>query len=62
MLGRNMEVHMDDMLVKSVKGDLHTSNLRESFKCMRKQNVLHNLTKCAFEIKLGKFVGFMVSE
>lgn len=33
IIDKNMEVYVDDMLVKSIKGDLHTNDLREAFVC-----------------------------
>lgn len=61
-LCKNMEACVDDMPVKSIKGNIYATDLRESFKCMRKHNVHLNSTKCAFGVKLGKFLGLMVSE
>ena len=35
-IGRNVEVYVDDMLVKSKEGDSHLDDLRETFKTLRK--------------------------
>lgn len=54
---------MDDMLVKSVKGNLHTTDLLKAFECLRRQCVRLNPTKCAFGVKLlAKILGFMVTK
>ena len=35
-IGQNMEVYVDDMLMKSRKEELHLDNLRETFDMLRK--------------------------
>ena len=59
---RNVEVYVDDMLVKSTKKTLHLDNLQESFNTFRQYNMKLNPDKCAFRVLLGKFLGFMVSQ
>ena len=61
-IGRNVEVYVDDMLVKSTKKALHLDNLQESFNTFRQYNMKLNPDKCAFRVLLGKFLGFMVSQ
>ena len=61
-IGRNMEVYVDDMLMKSRKAELHLDNLRETFDTLRKYQMRLNLVKCVFEVSSGKFLGFMVSQ
>ena len=56
-----MEVYIDDMLVKSVKAELHIAHLAESFQVLKNYNMKLNLTKCAFGVSAGKFLGFMVN-
>ena len=64
MFGRqirwNMEVYVDDMLVKSRNAYLHLDDLRETFNKLRKYKMRLNLAKCVFEVSSGKFLGFMV--
>ena len=60
-IGRNMEVYMDDMLVKSKEEQTHLDNLRETFATLRQYQMKLNLNKCAFGVASGKFLGFMVS-
>ena len=60
-IGTSMEVYIDDMLVKSVKAELHIAQLTESFQVLKNYNMKLNLTKCAFEVSAGKFLGFMVN-
>ena len=56
-----MEVYIDDMLVKSIKAELHTTHLAESFQVLKSYNMKLNLAKCAFEVFVGKFLGFIVN-
>ena len=60
-IGRNMEVYMDDMLVKSKEEQTHLDNLRETFATLRQYQMKLNPSKCAFGVASGKFLGFMVS-
>ena len=56
-----MEVYIDDMLVKSVKAELHITHLAEAFQVLKSYNMKVNPTKCAFEVSAGKFLGFIVN-
>ena len=60
-IGRNVQVYMDDMLVKSRREDNHLDDLRETFDTFCSYNMKLNLGKCAFGVTMGKFLGFMVS-
>ena len=61
-IGRNVEVYVDDMLVKSLQEDEHLSDLQETFDTLRTYNMKLNPNKCVFGIIVGKFLGFMVSQ
>jgi hypothetical protein len=61
-IGRNVEVYVDDMLVKSKEEDNHLHDLGETFETLRKYQMKLNPSKCAFGVYLGKFLGFMVSQ
>ena len=37
-------------------------DLRETFDTFRSYNMKFNLSKCAFGVTVGKFLGFMVSQ
>ena len=37
-------------------------NLQETFDTLKRYNMKLNLSKCAFKVSLGKFLGFMVSQ
>ena len=44
-IGRNMEVYVDDMLMKSRKAELHLDDLRETFDALRRYQMRLNPTK-----------------
>ena len=60
-IGASMEVYIDDMLVKSVKAELHVDNLAESFQVLKDYKMKLNPTKCAFGVSIGKFLGFIIN-
>ena len=41
-IGTSMEVYIDDMLVKSVKAELHIAHLAESFQVLKNYNMKLN--------------------
>ena len=61
-IGRNVQVYVDDMLVKSLREDKHLSDLQEMFNTLRAYNMKLNPNKCVFGVTAGKFMGFMVSQ
>ena len=61
-IGRNVQIYVDDMLVKSRKEDDHLDDLRETFNTLCSYNMKLNLGKCAFRVMAGKFLRFMVSQ
>ena len=58
---RNVQVYMDNMLVKSQREEDHLEDLKETFDTLRSYNMKLNLGKCAFRVTAGKFLEFMVS-
>jgi len=56
---RNVEVYVDDMLVKSLDEQKHLDDLQETFDALRQYNMKLNPSKCAFGVSSGKFLGFM---
>ena len=61
-IGRNMEVYVDDMLIKSKENEDHLADLKETFQTLRGYNMKLNPGKCAFGVSSSKFLGFMVSQ
>ena len=60
-IGRNVEVYVDDMLVKSLDEGKHLDDLQETFNTLRQYSMKLNPSKCAFGVASGKLLGFMVS-
>lgn len=60
-IGRNMEVYVDDMLVKNHASKSHVDDLAKIFTILRKYQMKLNLAKCIFGVTSGKFLVFMVS-
>ena len=60
-IGRNMEVYVDDMLVKSKEELTHLDDLKEMFTTLEQYQMKLNPAKCIFGVASGKFLGFMVS-
>ena len=58
---RNVEVYVDDMLVKILDECKHLDDLQETFNALRRYNMKLNPSKCAFGVASRKFLGFMVS-
>ena len=56
-----MEVYIDDMLVKSRKGQDHLADLRVTFNILKRYKMRLNAAKCAFGVESGKFIGYLVT-
>ena len=61
LLGKTMEVYIDDMVVKSKKASDHLRHLTESFQVLRHYRMRLNPKKCAFGVSSGQFLGHIVS-
>ena len=61
-IGRNVQVYVDDMLVKSRMEEDHLEDLRQTFDTLRSYNMKLNPRKCTFGVTAEKFLGFMVSQ
>ena len=59
---RNVQVYVDDMLVKSQLENDHLDDLKETFDTFHSYNMKLNPSKCTFGVTAGKFLGFMVSQ
>ena len=60
-LGKNMEVYIDDMIVKSKVVSEHVGDLRNIFEILREHKLRLNASKCSFGVVSGKFLGYMVT-
>ena len=60
-LGKNFEVYIDDMVVKSKLEFEHVNDLRNIFEILRRHKWRLNASKCSFGVRSGKFLGYMVT-
>ena len=60
-LGRNIEIYIDDMVVKSKAKSEHVNDLGNIFDILRKHKLRLNASKCSFGVELGKFLGYMIT-
>ena len=60
-IGWNVEVYVDNMLVKSQDEKIHLDDLQETFDTLWQYSMKLNPSKCAFGVSSGKFLSFMVS-
>ena len=62
MMHNELEVYVDDMIVKSKEGKGHIINLRKFFERIKEYRLRLNLQKCTFGVTVGKLLGFLVSD
>ena len=60
-LGKNIEVYIDDMVVKSKVESEHVNDLENIFGILRKHKLDLDPSRCSFGIGSGKFLGYMVT-
>ena len=60
-LGKNFEVYINDMVVKSKLEFEHVNDLRNIFEILRRHKWRLNASKCSFGVRSGKFLGYMVT-
>ena len=58
-MGKNIEVYIDDMVVKSKMVSEHVRDLTNIFKILRGHQLRLNASKCSFGVGSGKFLGYM---
>ncbi|KAK8951016.1 hypothetical protein KSP39_PZI003142 [Platanthera zijinensis] len=59
--GRNLEVYVDDLMVKSKCVDSHLRDLEETFATLRRFKMRLNPLKCVFGASRGKFLGHLLT-
>ena len=62
MMHRDIEVYMDDMIVKSRDKANHVAALQRFFERIRQFKLRLNPKKCTFGVTSGKLLGHIVSE
>ena len=60
MMHRELEDYVDDIVMKLKKRKEHVQVLRRVFERCRAFKLRMNPLKCAYEVSLGKFLGFLV--
>ena len=60
-LGKNIEIYMDDMVVKSKVVSEHLGDLGDILEVLRKYKLCLNTSKCSFGVGSGKFLGYKVT-
>ncbi|XP_069155857.1 uncharacterized protein [Solanum lycopersicum] len=61
MIHKEIEVYVDDVIIKSRESSDHLTHLRKFFERLRRYNLKLNPAKCAFGVPAGKLLGFIVS-
>ena len=61
LIRKNMEVYIDDVLVKSFRATDHIAHLGEAFGVLRKHRMMLNPSECIFGVSSGKCLGFLVA-
>ena len=60
-MGKNIEVYIDDMVVKSKIVSKHIGDFTNIFKILRGHKLRLNASKCSFGVGSRKFLGYMVT-
>ena len=62
LISKIVEIHIDDVVVKSKGYQEHLADLRRALECTRRHGLKLNPNNCAFGVSAGQFLGFMVHE
>ena len=60
-IGKNVQVYVDDIVIKTKEKSTLLDDLRETFLNLRKFRLKLNPEKCTFGVPAGKLLGFLVS-
>ena len=60
-LSKNIEIYVDDMVVKSKMVTEHLGDLGDIFDVLRRHKLRLNASKCSFGVGSGKFLGYMAT-
>ncbi|XP_075515300.1 uncharacterized protein LOC142549939 [Primulina tabacum] len=61
-IGRNIEVYVDDILIKTREISHFVDNLAETFTTLKQYGIKLIPGKCVFGVRSGKFLGFLVTD
>ena len=62
LVGKTMEVYINDMLIKYKERPDHANHLQQAFDLLKTYGMKLNLAKCAFGVSVGRFLGFMMTQ
>ena len=60
-LDKNIEIYVDDMVVKIKMVSEHLGDLNGTFNVLRRHKLRLNASKCSFGMGSGKFLGYLVT-
>src|SRR3954468_10684311 len=60
-IDRNVQVYMDDIVIKTYSASTLLDDLRETFAALNKYRIKINPKKCVFGVPARKLLGYMVS-
>jgi hypothetical protein len=61
-IGHNLEVYIDDIIVKTRQDSSLIANLEETFTNLRRFNIRLNPEKCTFGVPRGKLLGYIITK
>jgi hypothetical protein len=61
-ISRNVEVYVDDIVIKTSKEDSLLNNLRKTLANLDHYSIKLNLKKCSFGAPTGQLLGYLISE
>jgi hypothetical protein len=61
-IGRNLEVYLDDIIMKSWQSNTLITDLEETFNNVKCYNIELNPEKCTFGVPRGKLLGYIITE
>jgi hypothetical protein len=61
-IGCNIEVYVDDIVIKSTKADSLLDDLRETIANLDRYSIKLNPKKCSFGVPIGQLLGYLISE
>jgi hypothetical protein len=61
-IGGNVEVYVDDIVIKSTKADNLLDDLHKTFANLDRYNIKLNPKKCSFGVPTVQLLGYLISE
>ncbi|XP_026396131.1 uncharacterized protein LOC113290764 [Papaver somniferum] len=61
LIGKTMEVYINDMVVKSEQKESHFLDLQKTFNILRQYRMKLNPAKCSYGLSSGKFLGYLMT-